>query len=228
MENPKKAFIFDFDGTLVDTEPAHKKAVFDIFEKFKLPVQEKDLFDAIGNPDPIFFRKMIQKYLNQSNEEMVQEMLIEKRKIYRKIVMDFPIITNETIQFLKSIRNFPKAIATTSSKETVDIILGNLKLNHYFETIIGCFEVKNLKPNPEPFLLAAKSLNLYPQECIAVEDSPPGTKSAIDAGCYTVGMLGLFSKEQLPNCHEYINGMKDWEHLRKNLIDKGHLLVNSQ
>ena len=54
------------------------------------------------------------------------------------------------------------------------------------------------KPHPDPFILAAKSLGLDPQSCIAFEDAPVGIKSAKDAGCFTIALLTSHKKSDLP------------------------------
>ena len=64
--------------------------------------------------------------------------------------------------------------------------------------------VENNKPSPEPYMVACKKLMKNPKTCVVVENAPLGVKSAIEAGCYCIGVESTCDKNQLSEAHETI------------------------
>ena len=78
------------------------------------------------------------------------------------------------------------AIATSSTQKQAKKVLAMAGIEHYFENIISGDMIENGKPAPDIFLKAADVLGLLPSECIAVEDSNNGLRSAVASGMYTI------------------------------------------
>jgi HAD superfamily hydrolase (TIGR01509 family) len=91
----------------------------------------------------------------------------------------------EILPYLKS-KGIKIALATSSPYERAKDHLSQVDIFKYFDCCICGGMVKNSKPAPDIYLKAAKALGLEPQECIAVEDSPNGALSAINAKCKTI------------------------------------------
>ena len=89
------------------------------------------------------------------------------------------------IKFLKT-KKIKRAIATATDEERATRYLKQIGLYPYFDKIICATMVKSGKPSPDIYQYACRQLELMPQECMAVEDSPNGVMSAYRAGCKVV------------------------------------------
>lgn len=84
-------------------------------------------------------------------------------------------------------RNTPTAVVTASPRAVVAAIAAQLPANA-FDVIVAAEDVVQGKPDPEPYLTAARLLAVAPSRCVAVEDSPIGVESAQRAGCFVVAV----------------------------------------
>jgi HAD superfamily hydrolase (TIGR01509 family) len=89
------------------------------------------------------------------------------------------------------------ALVSSSPKPIVDIVVQRFELGKYFDRIITGDDVEKGKPDPEPYLKAAKELGVHPEECVVVEDSINGVKSAKAAGMKCIGITNSFPREEL-------------------------------
>ena len=86
-------------------------------------------------------------------------------------------------ELLSAVRaaGLPTALVTATGRELVDVIIGTIGPQNFDVTVCGD-EVSRNKPDPEPYLTAAARLGTKPGDCLAIEDSPTGTESALAAG----------------------------------------------
>ncbi|MBD0349504.1 MAG: HAD family phosphatase, partial [Thermoleophilia bacterium] len=85
-------------------------------------------------------------------------------------------------------RGIPVAIASSSPRERLDRTLRAAGLEELFHVTVAGDEVERGKPAPDLFLAAARRLGVPPEDCVAVEDSPPGVESALAAGMTVVAV----------------------------------------
>lgn len=95
----------------------------------------------------------------------------------------------ELIQYLLD-KNIKIAVASSASLKRIKTLLEIIKLSDEFEIIISADDIKNSKPHPEIYLIAAKTLGMNPKDCIAIEDATNGVKSAKAAGMKVIGYAG--------------------------------------
>ena len=114
------------------------------------------------------------------------------------------------LSYLKE-NGYKVALATATGFDRTKSYLERLDLFKYFDEIVCSSMVKNGKPEPDIYLLAAEKLGLKPQECIALEDSQNGIRSAGSAGCKTVMVPDLDgpSEEIKPLLYDVADGLKD-------------------
>ena len=91
----------------------------------------------------------------------------------------------EILEALKK-RGILAAVATATDLERTEKYLRLVGLREYFDRLISATQVKEGKPSPDIYIYACEQLGLAPEECIAVEDSPNGVKSAYGAGCRVI------------------------------------------
>ena len=208
-----KAFLFDLDGVLIDSEPLHGQA----WKKTAA------LFDLNLNYDQL--KSLRGKRRIDCADELVK--LIPKRieaedflNLHKPISRQL-ILSAEAMQGGESLvkrchkNNIPMALVTSSSNESFQIKTAPHEWMNLF-TVIVLGDDKSLakgKPDPDPYLLAAEKLKVSPKECWAVEDSISGVSSALKAGCFV-----LFLKEKSTEL-----GNKDFFEQDKNLKEINHL-----
>ncbi|MBP3853378.1 MAG: HAD family hydrolase, partial [Erysipelotrichaceae bacterium] len=99
------------------------------------------------------------------------------------------------------------ALASSSNMNYIDLALDSHHLRDRFDVIVNRDFVKNGKPSPDLFLVAAEKLGLDPKDCYVVEDSIPGVRAGLDAGCATIMVPDV--KKPLPEFYEQCIGIYD-------------------
>lgn len=182
-----KAVIFDLDGTLIDTEKYYRINWPKAFEHFGYKMTDDQYLSlrSLGKP---FVQKLLKEYSGDENFDYAA--VIE----YRSKLMEETIAKNglqvkkgavELLQFLSQ-KGIEIAVATASPVERAKRYLEQVDLLSYFNKIISARNMKEGKPSPDVYLFACKELELLPDECLAIEDSPNGALSAARAGCKVV------------------------------------------
>ena len=182
------AILFDHDGTLVDTEPVWAAAKVALAAEFGGTWTEQDTLDCLGLSMQFTLDRLRERGVNLPDEE-INNLLVAKVH---------ETLAQQPVEFLPGIERFlsevreaqiPAAIvtnATTSvARRTADAAPEGT-----FSVIIGNDETTHPKPNPQPYLLAAERLGVDPTQCVAIEDSPSGVRSATAAGMRVIVVPG--------------------------------------
>ncbi len=186
MENIK-AVLFDLDGTLIDTEKYYRACWKKAIESFGYCVSDEQVLTlrSLGRPfapdhikklvgDPNADYKAIRAERSRLMEQMIEEQGIALKKG-----------ATELLEYLKS-KGITTAVSTASDLERTTRYLKQVGIYEYFDKLISCTMVKLGKPAPDVYVYACKELGLDADECVAVEDSPNGVKSAFEAGCKVI------------------------------------------
>lgn len=184
-----EAILFDHDGTLVDTEPVWAEAKEAISHKYGKEWSEQDTLDALGQPMQVTYDILRRNGVPLSDEE-IYDALVNHAIEHAK---------NESVELLPGVAGLlqevadagiPCAIVTNATRHIAEVT-ASLAPEGLFKTIVTNDDVKNAKPDPEPYLLAAQRLGVDPTKCVAVEDSPSGVASATAAGLKVVVVPGM-------------------------------------
>ncbi|MCP5097905.1 MAG: HAD family phosphatase [Chloroflexi bacterium] len=185
------AIIFDMDGLMVDSEPLSHQAWNDYLRPFGHHINDQLVQRMIGLRADVS-GKLIRDTFQLTAS--VEEINAQKAAIYAQIraqgVPAMPGLMPLHTAIAK--RNIPWAIATSSPRHHAEEILHQLQLTPTNGTIACGNEVINGKPAPDIYLLAAKRLGIAPTQCLALEDSGPGSEAAVAAGMLTIA---------IPNSH---------------------------
>ncbi len=177
------AYLFDCDGTIADSLPLHFKAWETALAPFGAAFPEDLFYDWGGIPVP----KTVEMLNTHLGLKMPIEEVTHAREIaYLSLLESLASHAEVEAIIKKQHGKLPMAVVSGGSRGTVEKTLRKLGLWEYFEVIVGAEDVKNGKPSPEPFLTAARLLNVDPAKCLVFEDAESGVQSAIAAGMHFV------------------------------------------
>jgi beta-phosphoglucomutase len=189
-----KAVIFDLDGVIVSTDDYHYRA-------WKFMADEEGIhFDRDINERlrgvsrmeslEIILEKAEKTYTDQEKNEMAEK----KNNLYRELLNELTPkdILPGVMKVLEDLKANNIKIAIGSSSKNTPMILAKIGLDDYFNAVADGNEIKNSKPEPEVFLLAAKKLEVAPEDCLVVEDADAGVEAAL-AGNMKVLAVGYAS-----------------------------------
>ena len=178
---PPAAVLWDMDGTLVDTEPYWIATEFALAEEFGASWSHEQALSLVGN-DLLSSGRYIREQmgLTLSPEEIVERLL---DGVVARVAAEVPWRpgARELLAALVA-DGVPCALVTMSYRRFVDPILAELPAGSFTEIVTGD-AVTHGKPHPEPYLTAAARLGVDPRDCLAIEDSSTGCRSAESAGC---------------------------------------------
>ena len=202
----KTGIIFDLDGVIVSTDENH-------YQAWKKMANEEDIpFDRSVNE---FLRgvsrmESLEIILKNARKvftpEQKKEMAERKNRYYRESLMtitpgDILPGVNDVLQELIR-RNIPIAIG--SSSKNTPLILERIGMADTFDAVADGNMIRNSKPDPEVFLLAAKMMNIPPEDCVVIEDAVAGVEAARSAGMKVVA-VGSASED--PRAHYRITDL---------------------
>jgi HAD superfamily hydrolase (TIGR01509 family) len=185
-----RALIFDVDGTLAETEEVHRRSFNDAFAAAGLSWRWNQslylkLLDVAGGKERIRHYIAAHGATPVLDDAAVAALHKDKTARYTRLVEEGEIQLRPGIKTLlheAKPYGVRLAIATTTSRPNIDALLGATLNYQPFEVIAAGDEVPAKKPSPDVYLLALKRLGLSANECVAIEDSPNGLRSAQAAG----------------------------------------------
>ena len=183
-----KALIFDFDGLILDTEFPIYNAIRTIFQRYgqDLPLDEYTYCIGGDEKDDAFLLKLQSRIHEQLDIPALQAEIRDHmmREIYQNPILPG---VKETLQKAEALQ-LPCIVASSSEQEWVVNHVERLGLTHFFTAICTADDVKQVKPEPDLFLLALKKANVQASEAIVFEDSSNGIIAAYRAGIFSVAV----------------------------------------
>ena len=182
------AILFDHDGTLVDTEPVWAAAKVALTADFGGTWTEQDTLDCLGLSMQFTLDRLRERGVNLPDQEINDRLVAKVREA----------LAHQPVEFLPGIERFlsevreaqiPAAVVTNATT-SIARRTANAAPEGTFSVIIGNDETTHPKPDPQPYLLAAERLGVDPTQCVAIEDSPSGVRSATAAGMRVIVVPG--------------------------------------
>jgi beta-phosphoglucomutase family hydrolase len=213
MSDPTRsglALIFDMDGVIVDSNPAHREA----WARFNLQY-------GLATTDDMFSRMY-----GRRNDEIVRDYFGDhlsddevaargrtKEALYRDMITDHleEMLVPGIRAFLERYRGTPMAVASNAEPENVNLVLDRAGLRPYFQAVVDGHQVRNPKPHPDVYLLASRLLGVSPSNCLVFEDSPSGAIAGAAAGMRVIGLRTTYVNlpEVVLSVDNFISGELD-------------------
>ena len=168
----EKAFIFDMDGVIIDSEKLHSITKVQAIRSFGVEVREAELNleSYVGRSAKSFFSDVIAKYPDLGDDWEV--LAKKKHELYQKILREDPDLKPidgipELLDRLKE-KGYRIGLGSSSVMANIQLVLGRFGILDYFDAIAAGSEVENAKPAPDVYLLAASRLGIAPENCTVV------------------------------------------------------------
>jgi putative hydrolase of the HAD superfamily len=181
-----KALIFDFDGTIIDTETAWYVAFREAYKEHGVDLTLDQYSECIGTSSTNF--DPYEYLITELKLPIDRQLFRDSVNICHSKLMESEQIRSGVQHYLDSAKaaGLRIGLASSSSKEWVDKHLDQLGLHHYFDCIRTADDVLNVKPDPELYIQTLACLGVQANEAVAIEDSPNGAIAAKNAGMHCV------------------------------------------
>ena len=224
-----RAFVFDLDGTLVETEElkalSYARAAVELRPDLNVGEVTEAFKDLVGLSRQEVAVGLMRRFgLEDAARERMKEFGVDtpwqayvqiRLRIYETLMADPNLVLAHSyphnIALLREVRRegYPTALATQSHREQARRVLDILGLSDEFNVVVTRDDVEHGKPDPEMHLLAARELDVRPEECLAIEDSPAGVKAALAAGTEIVAVTTDLTRQKFRET---------------NLLDRSHIV----
>jgi len=211
---PLRAAVFDFDGVLVDSEPLHFRSLRDALLTEGIAITEDEYWNVyLAYDDRGALRRALEHHGQAADQERLARLVAAKVARFEALLPEVPVFAGarELVEALCG--EVPLAIASGARHEEVEAILRGASLRDAFVAIVGAEDAPGTKPDPAPYLEAARQLAattrtpLAPADCLAIEDSIPGIASARAAGMKVVGVAHSYPADRLTAAHHVVDSL---------------------
>jgi HAD superfamily hydrolase (TIGR01509 family) len=187
-----RGVIFDFDGVLIDSEPLHVRAFQEVLAAYGRTLTEQEYYASyIVYSD----REVLERLL--PGGEVLEAALAAKERRYLELMQSGVPAFRDGLALLSRTDGWRVGLATGSLRPEVERVLRSLGIRERFGAVVTREDCRNGKPDPEPFLLAARGLGLAPGRCVVIEDTPGGVQAAKAAGMVCVAVTHSCPRDSL-------------------------------
>jgi HAD superfamily hydrolase (TIGR01509 family) len=177
--------VFDMDGVLVDSEPVHERANAEYLAGLGMTL-DQELAD-----------EMMGRRVRELTDALAQRLGLDPERVFSDREAIFWRLLEQGLEAMPGLHaavdrlaraGLPLAVATSGTRAYVDFVLDRLQVRAAFAAVVSGEDVRNGKPDPETYLLAAERLHADPGDCVAVEDTTHGIAAAHGAGMRAVAV----------------------------------------
>lgn len=190
-----QALLFDMDGVVIDSEPIHEEAQRLIFREYGLPVPESEFAGFKGMTERKVFERIVAEFGTDRHD--VEALVAAKEDTFRRLLVDLRLIPGALDFIRRVVPHYRLALTTSSARIHQRFAFDRFELESYFEVVVTAEDIEHPKPHPQPYLTTAARLGLSPHDCLVIEDSVHGVRSARRAGCRVAGMTTSFPAARL-------------------------------
>jgi phosphoglycolate phosphatase len=200
-----KAVLFDFNGVIINDEPIHKRLVEEILIGENVTNLRKGEFEQVclGRSDRVCLRELLNSRGRILTEDSLDKIIHKKAELYLQELdklEKLPLFSGiDDIIFQMRSKDLKLGLVTGAVRKEVEVVLERGKLREHFPVIVAGDDITTSKPDPKGYLLAVErlnqeypDLNLQPNQCLVIEDTPAGIQAGKNAGMQVVGIANTY------------------------------------
>ena len=211
-----RAVLFDLDGVIVDSREHHLAAWQRLAAAHGLTVPPGYFRATFGLRNDAILGRLLPDADARELERLAAEKEATFRSLARGALEPLPGV-RELTAFLRE-QDVAAAVVTSTPRENLQMILRALRLEDRFDALVSAEDVTRGKPDPEGFLLAARSLGAPPRCCVVIEDAPAGLEAAKSAGMRAIGVTTTHPMPDLGAAHLVVQSLAE-EAVRTFIVD---------
>jgi beta-phosphoglucomutase family hydrolase len=190
------AFLFDMDGTMVDSMPWHARSWEAFADELGAPPLAPDFFHQTTGRTGL---EVMRYCVGERPEPELRDLVHRKEALYRSMFGPSFREVPGFLAFAQAARaaGIKVACATAGDADNIAFVLDNLGCHGFFDTVVGAHDVDRGKPHPDLFLLAAQRMDTDPADCLVFEDAPHGIEAARRAGMRAVAIATTLPPDEL-------------------------------
>lgn len=218
-----QAVFFDFNGVIIDDEPLQMKAYQEVLAGEGLALTEADYYGSLGMDDLTFVRAAFERAGRELTDGVLRRVIEGKTAAHRRQLEGGLPLFPGVVTFIKALsRGHALGLVSMARRTEIDHVLERGALSGYFEVVVSAEDVRACKPDPSCYVGGLEALNrkrgeaqiipLRPEECLVIEDSPPGILSARGAGMRTLGVTNTVPDRALreAGADSVTRSLADW------------------
>ncbi|MEX0687287.1 MAG: HAD family phosphatase [Pirellulales bacterium] len=188
------ALLFDCDGTLADTMPAHYRAWLGVTEPHGIPFDEDRFYSLGGRPT----RDIVATLAAEAGVALDVDEAARHKEAGFLAQLDGVLPIDPVVEVVRRCRGrLPLAVVTGGYRDVCRLILERVGIADAFDTIVASEDTPRHKPDPDPFLEAARRLGARPERCVVWEDSGLGIEAARRAGMHWIDVRSFHTPARI-------------------------------
>jgi HAD superfamily hydrolase (TIGR01509 family) len=203
-----QAIFFDFNGVIINDERIHLRAYREVLQEHAVELTDNDYFASLGMDDVAFTRAAFARAEREVDDETARAIIDREHELHRSIIEAEVPFAPGVITFIKeAARKYELGIVSMAELSEIEHVLNPPNLLQCFAVIVTAEPGLNHKPAPDCYRRALELLNskrrtdrklpLVPNECLVIEDAPPGVEAARAAGMRTLALTNTVAEELL-------------------------------
>ncbi|MGI8786761.1 MAG: HAD family hydrolase [Pyrinomonadaceae bacterium] len=203
-----KAILMDFNGIIVNDEPLQMQAYQQILKDDGIDLTEAEYYSCLGMDDVSFVEAAYKRAGKKVAAEKVSEITTAKTAKWREFVDEEIPLFDGVKNFIKKMeKDFALGVVSMARREEIEYVLEKTELLKSFSIIVGAENISNCKPDAEcyrkgfsqidAFRISRSHLPMTSNDCLVIEDSPPGITAGREAGLKTLGITNTVSAKEL-------------------------------
>jgi HAD superfamily hydrolase (TIGR01509 family) len=206
-----RGFLFDLDGTLVDSERETGEAMARALSRhLQITIEQYDRDFIIGRSWIAIYASLMARYpqIPWTRAEMISATAALRDEVIAELGVRVMPGAVEVLRWTRAAHR--RALVTGSSRQEVAQVLPHLGEHAVFETIVAAEDVERSKPAPDGYLAALKTMGLAPNEVVVIEDSEAGITAGREAGCVVLAVrAGNFGGWKQDHAHRVVDTLDE-------------------
>ncbi len=198
----------DFNGVIIDDEPIQMRAYQEVLKADGIELTEGDYYSSLGMDDTTFVEAAYERAGKKAEASKVEDTITAKSAAWKAIVENkLPLFEGIEGFIEKMSREFTLGIVSMSRRREIDLVLDRSGLGKYFATIVSAENTSRCKPDPECYRTGFRQIDairtslahlpMTHDECLVIEDSPPGVMAARNADLPALGVTNTVAADEL-------------------------------